>query len=78
MDRRHCPETSRDANWVTRYYRIKVLPNVAENQSLSHAVPKLNEWGDEVVNGLSMRLSLPAGKTFLLVGRSMPRRGRGI
>jgi len=25
----HCPETSRDANGYNRYYRIKVLPNVA-------------------------------------------------
>ena len=26
----HCPETSRDANGLNRYYRIKVLLNVAE------------------------------------------------
>jgi len=26
----HCPETSKDANGYNRYYRIKVLLNVAE------------------------------------------------
>lgn len=26
----HCPETSKDANGLNRYYRLKVLLNVAE------------------------------------------------
>ena len=34
MNRRHCPETSKDANGLNRYYRLKVLSNVAEITSL--------------------------------------------
>jgi|GEM_PF-4854968 len=34
MNTGYCPETSKDANGYNRYYRIKVLPNVAENNFL--------------------------------------------
>ena len=38
----HCPETSKDANGLNRYYRIKVLLNVAEwFKTLRYTVPKL-------------------------------------
>lgn len=30
MNTGHCPETSKDANGYNRYYRLKVLLNVAE------------------------------------------------
>ena len=30
MNTGHCPETSKDAKGLNRYYRLKVLLNVAE------------------------------------------------
>lgn len=47
MNTGHCPETSRDANGYNRYYRIKVLHNVAEllKCALRYAVLKLKRVG---------------------------------
>ncbi|MPL58533.1 hypothetical protein SDC9_04067 [bioreactor metagenome] len=61
----HCPETSKDANGLNRYYRIKVLLNVAEN-SLRHIVLKLNEEGRS--NVLIVRPSVFRGLMFLFLG----------
>jgi len=52
-----CPETSRDANWVNRHYRIKVLFNAAEIVFLCRIVPKLNEGSVIMWNVMIVRLS---------------------
>jgi len=63
----HCPETSRDANGYNRYYRIKVLLNVAEVWvfSLRYTVPKLNEWG-RLYDYVVFRQSLPNWVGFVI------------
>jgi hypothetical protein len=38
----HCPETSKDANGLNKYCRIKALLNVAEDHPLRRIELKLN------------------------------------
>ena len=60
----HCPETSKDANGYNRYYRIKVLLNVAEeglNSTLCSA--KAQRVGKVLLVPAIERLGRPS--TFL-------------
>ena len=50
MNTGYCPETSKDANGYNRYYRIKVLLNVAEYvTSLRYTVLKLYEGEGQIL-----------------------------
>ena len=64
----YCPETSKDANGYNRYYRIKVLLNVAEGilkWSLRYIVLKLNEGEGRI---LLLLLLIIHEKTFYFLG----------